>query len=152
MPRSGPDPKVEKLASQLSELAYVEAVILGGSISTGISDGRSDCDLYVYTWQPIDLPLREAILKPRAARLELQLFGARLGSGSRHALHGRLGLQRLLRHDDLHPLQRLSEKPLRVHLLESFHRHARLLHADVLQFGRLWTGHRDRLRLVEPGV
>jgi hypothetical protein len=72
MPRSRPDPRVEELASELSELAYVEAVILGGSISTGMSDERSDCDLYVYTWQPIDVPLREAILKPRAARLELQ--------------------------------------------------------------------------------
>jgi Nucleotidyltransferase domain len=72
MPRSGPDPRVEELASQVSALDHVEAVILGGSISTGMIDERSDCDLYVYTRQPIDLPLREAILKPRAAHLELQ--------------------------------------------------------------------------------
>jgi len=43
---------LEELASQLSALAHVKAVILGGSISTGMNDERSDYDLYVYTWQP----------------------------------------------------------------------------------------------------
>ena len=37
-----------------------------------MTDQRSDCDLYVYTRQPIKPALREAILSPRAARLELQ--------------------------------------------------------------------------------
>jgi Domain of unknown function (DUF4037) len=72
MPTSGPDLKINELASQLSALPYVEAVILGGSISTGMVDDRSDCDLYVYTRQAIDPAAREAILRPRAARLELQ--------------------------------------------------------------------------------
>jgi hypothetical protein len=35
-------------------------------------DDRSDCDLYVYARQAIDLVAREAILRPRAFRLELQ--------------------------------------------------------------------------------
>ena len=72
MPTSGPDLKINELASQLSALAYVEAVILGGSISTGMFDDRSDCDLYVYTRQAIDPVAREAILRRRASRLELQ--------------------------------------------------------------------------------
>jgi len=72
MPTPGPDLRVSELASQLSALPYVEAVILGGSISTGMVDDRSDCDLYVYARQAIDPVTREAILRPRAARLELQ--------------------------------------------------------------------------------
>jgi hypothetical protein len=72
MPRSGPDHKVNELPTQLSALPYVEAVILGGSISTGMVDDRSDCDLYVYAQQAIDPVAREAILRSRAARLELQ--------------------------------------------------------------------------------
>ena len=67
-----PDPRVHDLALQVSKLDHVEAVILGGSISTGIIDGRSDIDLYVYARQAIEVALRERILKPRAARLELQ--------------------------------------------------------------------------------
>jgi predicted nucleotidyltransferase len=63
---------VHDLALQVSKLDHVEAVILGGSISTGIIDGRSDIDLYVYARQAIEVALRERILKPRAARLELQ--------------------------------------------------------------------------------
>jgi uncharacterized protein DUF4037/nucleotidyltransferase-like protein len=72
MPRAGPDPRLEELVSQVSTLAHIEAVILGGSISTGMTDQRSDYDLYVFTRQPIEPALREAILSPRAARLELQ--------------------------------------------------------------------------------
>jgi hypothetical protein len=72
MPTSGPDLRINELATQLSVLPYVEAVILGGSISTGVVDDRSDCDLYVYARQAIDSVSREAILRPRAARLELQ--------------------------------------------------------------------------------
>lgn len=72
MPRAEPDPRLEELAYQVSTLAHVEAVILGGSISTGMTDQHSDYDLYAYTRQPIEPALREAILRPRAARLELQ--------------------------------------------------------------------------------
>lgn len=72
MPRLQPDHRIQELASQVSRLDSVEAVILGGSISTGLLDERSDCDLYVYTREAINPELREAILKPRAARLELQ--------------------------------------------------------------------------------
>jgi hypothetical protein len=63
---------LEELASGMSMLDDVEAVILGGSISTGLADDRSDYDLYVYTRQPIEIPAREAILRPRASRIELQ--------------------------------------------------------------------------------
>jgi len=52
-------------------LDHVEAIILGGSISTDLADERSDYDLYVYTRKPVEVRLREAILRPRAARLEL---------------------------------------------------------------------------------
>lgn len=72
MPASRSDNRVSELASQLALLPSVEAVILGGSISTGLVDDRSDCDLYAYTRQAIQTSAREAILGPRAARLELQ--------------------------------------------------------------------------------
>jgi hypothetical protein len=72
MPRSGLDPRVEELAWEVSRLPSVEAVILGGSFSTGMLDERSDHDLYAYTREAIAPVLREAILRPRAARLELQ--------------------------------------------------------------------------------
>jgi hypothetical protein len=52
MPTSGPDLKINELASQLSALPYVEAVILGGSISTGMVDDRSDCDLSARHCEP----------------------------------------------------------------------------------------------------
>jgi predicted nucleotidyltransferase len=58
MLRSGPDPRLEELASQMSALEPVEAVILGGSISTGLNDERSDYDLYVYTRQPVEVTVR----------------------------------------------------------------------------------------------
>lgn len=66
------DPRVQELASQVSRLPSVEAVILGGSFSTGMPDQRSDYDLYAYTREAIEPALREAVLRPRAARLELQ--------------------------------------------------------------------------------
>ena len=72
MPRPRSDPTAKQLASQVSTLPHVEAVILGGSSATGMIDEHSDRDLYVYTRQAIEPALREAILKPRAARLELQ--------------------------------------------------------------------------------
>jgi Domain of unknown function (DUF4037) len=72
MQPSGAYPKVEELALQVSRLPSVEAVILGGSASTGMLDQCSDYDLYLYTREAIEPALREAILGPRAARLELQ--------------------------------------------------------------------------------
>lgn len=71
MLRPPPDPRLEELVSRLSVLDHVEAIILGGSISTDLADERSDYDLYVYTRKPVEVRLREAILRPRAARLEL---------------------------------------------------------------------------------
>jgi hypothetical protein len=68
----GTDPRLEELASRMSKLEQVEAVILGGSIPTGLADERSDYDLYVYTRQPVEITAREAILRPRASRIELQ--------------------------------------------------------------------------------
>src|SRR5579864_2155869 len=72
MPRSGLDPQLKELALQVSRLPSVEAVILGGSVSTGAMDERSDYDLYLYSREAIDPGLREALLRPRAVRLELQ--------------------------------------------------------------------------------
>jgi hypothetical protein len=72
MPRSGSNSRANELASQLAALPYLEAVILGGSISMGLVDDHSDCDLYAYTRPAIEPSAREAILRPRAARLELQ--------------------------------------------------------------------------------
>ncbi len=63
---------MEELALQVSRLPSVEAVILGGSASTGMLDQCSDYYLYLYTREAIEPALREAILGPRAARLELQ--------------------------------------------------------------------------------
>jgi len=68
----GQESRVQELASQLSRLPSVEAVILGGSFSTGMPDQRSDYDLYAYAREAIDPALREALLRPRAVRLELQ--------------------------------------------------------------------------------
>jgi hypothetical protein len=72
MPRSRPDSRLREVAQAVSALPSVEAVILGGPVSTGMVDERSDSDLYVFTREAIEPALREAILRPRSIRLELQ--------------------------------------------------------------------------------
>jgi predicted nucleotidyltransferase len=65
------DRRLREIASRFSELEHVEAVTLAGSAALGTSDSHSDYDLYVYARQPIDVPVRDGLLKPRAQRLEL---------------------------------------------------------------------------------
>jgi hypothetical protein len=51
-----------RLSDLFAELPQVEAVALGGSHSSQISDSRSDIDLYVYTLSDIPLTARQAIV------------------------------------------------------------------------------------------
>ncbi len=51
-----------RLAGMFAELPQVEAIALGGSQRSQISDARSDIDLYVYTRSDIPLPARQAIV------------------------------------------------------------------------------------------
>ena len=39
------DARLREIASRFSELEYVEAVVLAGSVARGISDSQSDYDL-----------------------------------------------------------------------------------------------------------
>ena len=67
----GSDARLQEIASQFSELEYVEAVVLDGSAAAGTSDSQSDYDLYVYSRHPVNVALRENLLRPRAQRLDL---------------------------------------------------------------------------------
>ncbi len=51
-----------RLAGMFAELPQVEAIALGGSHSSQVSDARSDIDLYVYTHSDIPLTVRQAIV------------------------------------------------------------------------------------------
>lgn len=51
-----------RLADMFAELPQVEAIALGGSHSSQVSDTRSDIDLYVYTRNDIPLTARQAIV------------------------------------------------------------------------------------------
>jgi hypothetical protein len=51
-----------RLADMFAELPRVEAIALGGSHSSQVSDARSDIDLYVYTRSDIPLAARQAIV------------------------------------------------------------------------------------------
>ena len=65
------DARLREIASRFSELEYVEAVVLAGSAAGGTSDSQSDYDLYVYSRHPVNVALRENLLRPRAQRLDL---------------------------------------------------------------------------------
>jgi hypothetical protein len=67
----GFEKRLREIASRFSELEYVEAVALAGSAALGASDSHSDYDLYVYAHQPVDMALRDSLLRPTAQRLEL---------------------------------------------------------------------------------
>lgn len=54
-----------------SKLPEVQAILLGGSHTTGKADETSDVDLYVYTTREIPVETRAAIIKPRASYAEL---------------------------------------------------------------------------------
>jgi predicted nucleotidyltransferase len=62
---------IEDLAASFAELEEVEALVLAGSVATGLADEWSDYDLYAYTRGAVPIEFRGKILKPRAARLEL---------------------------------------------------------------------------------
>jgi predicted nucleotidyltransferase len=62
---------IEELAANFAELEDVEAMVLAGSATTGLSDEWSDYDLYAYTRGVVPIEFRAKLLKPRAARLEL---------------------------------------------------------------------------------
>jgi len=61
------------VAQRYAELPEVEAVALGGSRATGVADGRSDVDLYVYARSAPSRAAREAVARSRSERP--QLFG-----------------------------------------------------------------------------
>ena len=71
MDEVGSDARLQEIASQFSELEYVEAVVLDGSAAAGTSDSQSDYDLYVYSRHPVNVAFRENLLRPRAQRLDL---------------------------------------------------------------------------------
>jgi hypothetical protein len=71
MDEVGSDRRLREIASRFSELEHVEAVALAGSAALGTSDSHSDYDLYVYARQPVDVAVRDSLLRPRAQRLEL---------------------------------------------------------------------------------
>jgi hypothetical protein len=53
---------VHRLADMFAELPQVEAIALGGSQRSQVSDAHSDLDLYVYTRSDIPLTARQAIV------------------------------------------------------------------------------------------
>ena len=71
MDEIGSEAWLPEIASRFSELRYVEAVVLAGSVAGGTSDSQSDYDLYVYSRQPVNVAFRDSLLRPRAQRLDL---------------------------------------------------------------------------------
>src|ERR1700730_3288987 len=70
MDEVGSDRRLREIASRFSEFEHVEAVALAGSAVLGTSDSHSDYDLYVYARQPLEVTVRDSLLRPRAQRLE----------------------------------------------------------------------------------
>ena len=69
-----PDPAPElagTLARSYAELPEVEGVALGGSRATGVADGASDVDLYVYARGEVPLARRAEVARARAEKPEL---------------------------------------------------------------------------------
>ena len=62
---------IEDLAASFAILEGVEALVLAGSMTSGLTDECSDYDLHSYTREAVPLEFRARLLKPRAARLEL---------------------------------------------------------------------------------
>jgi predicted nucleotidyltransferase len=61
----------QTIADEFAKLPEVQAVLLGGSHSTGKADATSDLDLYVFSRGEIPVEARAAIIEPRASRMEL---------------------------------------------------------------------------------
>ena len=62
---------IEDLAASFATSRGVEALVLAGSMTSGLADEGSDYDLHTYTREAVPLEFRARLLKPRAARLEL---------------------------------------------------------------------------------
>jgi hypothetical protein len=62
---------IEALAASFATVESVEALVLAGSMTSGLADEGSDYDLYAYTREVVPLEFRARWLTPRAARLEL---------------------------------------------------------------------------------
>ncbi len=63
-----------KIAEQFTDIAYVDAIVLSGSQTSGAKDRHSDIDLYVYSDDVIPLSTRQAIVeKLGASKSDLNL-------------------------------------------------------------------------------
>jgi predicted nucleotidyltransferase len=60
---------IQELAENFAELEDVEALVLGGSVATGLADELSDYDLCAYTRGVAPIEFRAKLLKPRTIRL-----------------------------------------------------------------------------------
>jgi predicted nucleotidyltransferase len=77
MDEVGSEARLQEIASQFSELEYVEAVVLAGSATGGTSDSQSDYDLYVYSRHPVPSCVPEARpseSQPPSGRVAFQLL------------------------------------------------------------------------------
>ena len=61
----------KNIAASFAELPEVEAITLGGSVSTGHARPNSDSDIYVYTRSAVPVTDRLRIIAPRASRSEV---------------------------------------------------------------------------------
>ena len=59
---------IHELAASFATVEGVVALVLAGSMSTGLADEGSDYDLYAYTRDAVPVAFRARLLKPRAAR------------------------------------------------------------------------------------
>lgn len=73
--------RARQLATHFAVLPQVEAVALGGSLSSGASDSGSDIDLYVYTRAEIVRAEREAIIARAGGALQSNLDANYWGPG-----------------------------------------------------------------------
>lgn len=63
--------EVEKLFEELSHIAQVEAIALGGSRATGRNDEKSDYDVYVYLSDSVDATIRRTVLEKYCQYMEI---------------------------------------------------------------------------------
>ncbi|MGE0544903.1 MAG: nucleotidyltransferase domain-containing protein [Dehalococcoidia bacterium] len=61
----------QEIARDYAAIPEVVAVVLGGSLGTGVADDRSDIDLYVYSRTPVPLSARAAIAGRRSTDAEV---------------------------------------------------------------------------------
>jgi hypothetical protein len=61
----------QQLAARFAELPSVQAVVLSGSTSNRVDDGRSDFDIYVYTTEEIPVTWRRALAQQHGVHLAI---------------------------------------------------------------------------------